>query len=292
VRKSSPSPQPRDADPHKALYAVIGRADTSGTTVAEAETALAELQSQPDERWAEISLAKKEAERLRTGELAAAIRQRDEAVAQVITSEGLIAGLLNRYFHTRKTLAELYCALTALPVGMRPQGLWQELITLPELQAGDQWLADQIRETIAALAQDPDAPLPSPPAPLSPLTREARRDLGPSSWDSIPAPGNAALSLSRSAARPAGRCRKQQPADPRQIFSSCGGLTSAAAAGRGSAPPLDPRDLRDWPSPAGSARGSGRACRLLEMPRDIEGSDSNEIWAAQVRRAAQFTQSH
>jgi len=113
-------------------------------------------------------------ERVRNAELAAAIRQRDHAVAQVLAAEGLPASLMARYLDTRRELATLYNALSAVPLDIRPDGLWIEPVTLGELQRGDQTLADTIKACISSLATDAEHPLPAQPAANAPLARPSK----------------------------------------------------------------------------------------------------------------------
>lgn len=135
-------------------------------TVAEAQAALDGLQARHDDRWNQLQAARREANRIRTGELAAAAKQRDQAIGAVVEAEGLIDDLLSRYATTRHELARLYLAVAALPLAVRPGGIWQSPVSLNELQTGDPSLANMIRDAVAALQTDADAPLPGAPSPL------------------------------------------------------------------------------------------------------------------------------
>lgn len=149
-----------------ALQALMQSVERPSLTVAEAEAALVEMQARHDAAWDEIDMAKREAGRIRFGDLRAAERQRDEALGAVLAAEGLIDDLLRRYRDARLELGRLYLALAALPVLIRPTGQWETSLSLNELQTGDPSLANEIKAAIAALQIDPDAPLPGAPAPF------------------------------------------------------------------------------------------------------------------------------
>jgi hypothetical protein len=136
--------------------------------VEEAQAALDAVQAKHDSAYSQISEAKREAWRIRSVELAAATKQRDDAVGAILETEGLIADLLARYANTRRELSRLYLALAALPLNVRPGDIWQSPVSLHELQQGDTSLASQIRDTVAALETDADAPLPGSPLPTEP----------------------------------------------------------------------------------------------------------------------------
>jgi hypothetical protein len=159
----------------RALSALLETPRSDALTLEEAEAALTELQQRHDGQYSQISLARRESERLRNQNLAAAAKQRDEAVAAILEAEGLVADLLRRYTEARQELARLYVALAVLPITIRPTGAWETPIGLAELQSGDPALADQIKATIAALSQDASAPLPAAPAPAPRFQRPTRQ---------------------------------------------------------------------------------------------------------------------
>jgi hypothetical protein len=76
-----------------------------------------------------------------------------------------VSDLLARYDNSRRELSRLYLAIAALPLLIRPGGQWQSAISLNELQTGDRSLANEIKDLVAALQSDADAPLPNSPAP-------------------------------------------------------------------------------------------------------------------------------
>lgn len=151
-----------------ALQAVLQTAERPELTVDEAEAALLEVQAKHDAEWELIDRAKNEAQRLRNADLRAAERARDDALGAVLAAEGVITGLLRRYQDARRELSRLYLGILALPVTIRPTGLWETPVSLNDLQTGDRSLADEIRDFIAALQIDPEAPLPGAPAPEPP----------------------------------------------------------------------------------------------------------------------------
>jgi hypothetical protein len=162
ARLHSPTPEKR------ALSAVLGTDQPPTQTVAEAEAALDALQAKHDSAYGQISAAKREAWRIRSVELVAAEKQRDDALGTILETEGLIADLLDRYANTRRELGRLYCALSALPLNNRPGGIWQSPVSLHELQQGDTSLANEVRDVVAALGEDASAPLPGSPLPTTP----------------------------------------------------------------------------------------------------------------------------
>jgi hypothetical protein len=89
----------------------------------------------------------------------------------VLEAEGLISALVDRYNSTRRELGRLYCAIASLPLTVRPGGIWQSPVLLHELQQGDGSLASEVRDAVAALQADADAPLPTTPAPARLIQR-------------------------------------------------------------------------------------------------------------------------
>ena len=65
-----------------------------------------------------------------------------------------------------------YRALAQLPIDIRPDGYWQSPVSLNECQQGDPALANEIRDTVAALANDAEALLPPRPV-IPPPEQEA-----------------------------------------------------------------------------------------------------------------------
>jgi hypothetical protein len=159
ARRTNSTPEQR------ALAAVMQTPQRPVQTVEEAQAVLDGLRAKHDAAYEPIYLAKREANRIRNTELASAEKQRDQAVGDVLVSEGVVSELLARYAATRHELARLYLAIHALPLAIRPGGQWQSAISLNELQTGDKSLANEVRDTVTALQQNAGAPLPTSPAP-------------------------------------------------------------------------------------------------------------------------------
>jgi hypothetical protein len=159
ARRTASTPEQR------ALSAVLQTPQRPVQTVEEAQAALDGLRAKHDAMYEPIHLAKREAHRIRHADLAAATRQRDQAVGEVLVSENVVADLLHRYNSARVEMGRLYLAIAALPLLIRPGGQWQSGVSLNELQTGDKSLANDIKDTIAALQSDPGAPLPNSPQP-------------------------------------------------------------------------------------------------------------------------------
>jgi hypothetical protein len=154
ARRQNPTKEQR------ALHTLLGDGRAVGKTVEGAEAAFAALRAEHDSRWAELSLAKREGDRIRNSDLASALRARDSAIASVLVEENLVAGLVERYAETRRELGRLYQAILALPISCRPQGHWETPIALGELQAGNRSLAVEIADAVAALETNASAVLP------------------------------------------------------------------------------------------------------------------------------------
>jgi hypothetical protein len=159
ARRNNSTPEQR------ALAAVLQAPQRPIQTVQEAQAVIDGLRAKHDAEHEPIHMAKREANRIRNADLAAAERQRDQAVGEVLVTEAVVSDLLDRYDNARRELSRLYLAIAALPLLIRPTGQWESAVSLNELQQGDKSLANEIRDTVSALRVDPGAPLPNSPPP-------------------------------------------------------------------------------------------------------------------------------